>query len=366
MQKRNIPLQSIRFLAALLIFFHHSTFFQFDSQFSTVYARVFYYFYSAVTFFFILSGWSLAHTYYNKVKNGTFRLELYIRKRILKIYPLHLLTFFLSLPLVWDVLPTQSMNIMVTNIFLLHAFVPSYIYIYSFNAVSWSLSALLLWYALFPFFAWILSRFDTLLKKYSLPIGLFMLGLFVFWIGRNDFGENTHYVLYFSPFVRLIDCSVGVLIYFIMEGIKKTKTENRIIWTVFELISLCVLIFGYLLAPNIPAKFLWDVYFIVPWAVVIGIFSLSRGYISDFLSLKPLSILGAISFEFFLLHPLAIRWILDHVSQSIPMTAIQMELVSFGIALAGSLFVHYLLLNPFFSLFQRSPAKEEAGMRNSD
>lgn len=44
--------------------------------------------YAFVDFFFVLSGFVIAHSYMNKVKDGA-SLSLYMKKRFLRIYPLH-------------------------------------------------------------------------------------------------------------------------------------------------------------------------------------------------------------------------------------------------------------------------------------
>jgi len=80
-------LTALRALAVLAIFLHHVAYF---SGFATI----------AVSLFFTLSGFVLAYKY-NKTFSTLNKQELahFFRLRLAKIYPLHIVTFLISIQL---------------------------------------------------------------------------------------------------------------------------------------------------------------------------------------------------------------------------------------------------------------------------
>ncbi len=81
-QKIFIPaLDSLRFLFMLVIFFHHYGLYPHGGGF-------------AVSFFFVLSGFSLTIGYRDRVLQPGFNYLSYITKRLVKFYPLHWLVLF--------------------------------------------------------------------------------------------------------------------------------------------------------------------------------------------------------------------------------------------------------------------------------
>ena len=97
------PLTSLRFLFALMIFFHHLRFLQdYNSDiFNWLYVKIFWEGYIGVSFFFILSGFIIAYNYQEKILKKKISFKKFIIARISRIYPLHILTLILSLPIVF-------------------------------------------------------------------------------------------------------------------------------------------------------------------------------------------------------------------------------------------------------------------------
>lgn len=56
----------------------------------------------SVTFFFIVSGFLLSYSYGDRIVNGAVTSDKFFIKRVAKVYPLHLIGFVLSLPLIMD------------------------------------------------------------------------------------------------------------------------------------------------------------------------------------------------------------------------------------------------------------------------
>jgi peptidoglycan/LPS O-acetylase OafA/YrhL len=122
-----------------------------------------------VDFFFTLSGFVIAKTYLGKVTDGA-SWRLFMWKRLARLYPLHLLTLCVGIAggLVVGAGALQpgthpdvfSAKAIVANLTLTHSMgVTSY---GSFNIPSWSISAEMFVYALFPLMAFLTVRLHPL------------------------------------------------------------------------------------------------------------------------------------------------------------------------------------------------------------
>lgn len=141
-----------------------------------------------VDVFFVISGFVIAHVYANRIASWR-DFGRFIQRRIGRLMPLHLITFGASIAMFAaaaalnfhvDNAPTLSFECLSTAALLLHAVIicggniP--------NGVSWSISAEMLMYLLFPIFIFIGNRL-----KYGL-IGLFVVAL----VAAYDHYEGMH------------------------------------------------------------------------------------------------------------------------------------------------------------------------------
>lgn len=143
-------LTSLRFFAAILVLGSHSTrdlapIPHISELFDTGTA--------GVTFFFALSGFVLTWSH----RPDDTPLAFY-RRRFARIYPIHAVTWLLAFPVLYLAGVKITQTIAVTNLFLVQAWVPKpYIY-FGMNAPSWSLSAEMFFYLLFPLLVPLLAR----------------------------------------------------------------------------------------------------------------------------------------------------------------------------------------------------------------
>ena len=114
----------------------------------------------AVDFFFVLSGFVLAHAYAAAWEGGTFRYGRFLRRRVARIYPLHLATLLAFVAVVAAArLAGAQVDVngydfasVPSHLLLVHAWgVEQWM---TFNGPSWSISAEWLAYLLFPVAAW--------------------------------------------------------------------------------------------------------------------------------------------------------------------------------------------------------------------
>nr|WP_314266237.1 acyltransferase [uncultured Moellerella sp.] len=139
-----LPLTSIRFFAAIFVLFSHLSYFSATSL-SVFYVKEGF---IGVTLFFILSGFVLAYSYEDRFKKKKTTIFSFYSARIARIYPLHILTLILALP--FFLINSPDFLSLLSNVFLLQAFIPNDSYYFSLNAPSWSISVEMLFYLLFP------------------------------------------------------------------------------------------------------------------------------------------------------------------------------------------------------------------------
>lgn len=165
--------------------------------------------------FFILSGFILTYVY-DKSKTGQIEVRKFWIARLSRLYPLHILTILFFIPFSYFGSVTYSGHQQVvfplTNMLLVHAWIPDKEYLYSFNEQSWSLSALLFFYFFFPY----ILKLTRNIKRTVLALGILCLlylipsAIFMF-SGEPDYGW-LYYLVRNNPLIRFPEFIAGVLI----------------------------------------------------------------------------------------------------------------------------------------------------------
>lgn len=306
------PLTSLRFVAAAMVVCHHCFGFRLG--------------YGGVTFFFVLSGFILTFNYAGRMATPFDRREFW-RRRVARIYPTHLLTLIAALPFALHtiyrsgILPKAGVappaefvgKELVTNLFLLQSWIPVKAVYFSLNSVSWSISAEAFFYALFPF---LLVAFDQAGTRRTWRImvawGVALLGTALLWsamfptAGMND--TPSHYVFYINPAVRLYEFAFGVAL-----GLAFLKTARRSsnLWEEIAALALTVVSFAMLAYLHVPIALALSILFIPAAVGLVFVFARGGGPISRLLSRRALLLLGEASFMLYMIHQLALRYMLN-------------------------------------------------------
>ncbi|MGI4850268.1 MAG: acyltransferase family protein [Janthinobacterium lividum] len=345
-------LTSLRFFAALAIVVHHCNgVFWPAKNLGPLDA--------GVSFFFVLSGFILTYAHSGMPAGAASRWAFY-RARLVRIFPLHLLTLALTMVLV-DVPEPFDARVLAANALLLHAWIPLDRYFFSYNYVSWSISTELFFYLLFPFLLHTgrarlrACFFGTLLLVAALAVASY-LGHLPSWQTTHDHLSATG-LLYTNPLARLAEFVLGMLaarVYLrrcqaapVIAG----SAPWSLRWTLAELAAVLMfgLAYAYLLssfAPVIHQAMLsagattiglagaaeemarlsalspaaamvvdeWANHVgMTPFAVLlIYVFARQRGVLSRLLSLTLLRRLGEISFALYLVHQIVLRLFQQH------------------------------------------------------
>jgi len=304
------PLTSLRFVFALLIFLHHLSFIQ-DSNsdfLHWLYVKILWEGYIGVSFFFILSGFIIAYNYQEKFLLRKISFKNFIIARISRIYPLHILTLFFSIPLVYystsNIAWTTFFSHLLVNISLIQSFIPLSEFYFSFNGVSWSISNELFFYLCFPLLTFFISKLIKVKFLFYLCILVILLLLPVLMFYTPN--EIQPQIFYINPILRVLDFSIGILLFnlYCFIKYKKFKFSSNF----FEPLSVLSLILFFVLYPEIPQVLRWSIYYWFPMSFIILVFSFQKGILSRFLSHSIFVFLGEISFGFYMIHQLVIKF----------------------------------------------------------
>ncbi|RZU74527.1 peptidoglycan/LPS O-acetylase OafA/YrhL [Micromonospora kangleipakensis] len=199
-------LTGLRWVAALLVFgFHVGTMrIVAEPDYKAVVDWLFTLGLSGVEFFFILSGFVLVWSYRDGERRRTF-----LRRRLAKIYPNHLLMFGVVLLVgLWFADPVNVWAAL-GNLALVQAWNPTPGYFYSVNTVSWSLSCELFFYLCLPFVLPVLRRLrPAALWAVVVAAPLLIVAL---WPGQRLLPEESRW--WFTqvfPLVRSLEFWMGV------------------------------------------------------------------------------------------------------------------------------------------------------------
>ena len=303
-----LPLTSLRFIAAAMIDALHIS-----GKLGIPDFKESFPYGSGVSFFYVLSGFILTYVYYRPDNKRWRKLKFFefIKKRIRRLYPLHIATLILMCVFVPFVL--NDLSSLPFQLTLTQSWFGDKATALSYNGPAWSISTEMGFYILFPFFLLLYKRIGTvfLLLSAATIIGILIL---------NNFAPDLAWVwerVEVHPLSRLFEfvCGIWTAKFFLTRNDRK---GFDLTFTILELMSiLFVLIFGLMIA-KISAtsaysaidsnlySFLKRSGLFLFFAFLIWVFSYSRGHISKILSWRPFVFLGEISFAIYLVHQIVI------------------------------------------------------------
>lgn len=301
-------LQSLRLIFAIMIFMHH---FPSASNGAGLFAAG-----GAlgVCFFIMLSGFVMSAGYGDKVLSENFDFKYFYLKRVIRLWPLHLLCLlgFVVLHFQTAFSSIRSIGIMGINSLMLQSWIPIKGVYFSGNAVSWCLCDLMFCYLMFP----VLYRYiNNVRAKTIVIIGLLVVASY-FVIIQLIPDHLVHALVYISPIFRLLDFVLGILVYRVFQNLCKGKIGNyighcsRIKLTGLEICSValligCIMVYAYLPEKYNLASMWWPI--CAALIVLYSLFDTYRGgYLSDVIRNNLLQKLSAVSFTFYMIHQMAI------------------------------------------------------------
>lgn len=355
-ENRIIGLDFIRILLVLLIFAFHSQ----------IHFDCYYYWLNdfvrmgaiAITAFFMLSGYSLilstSHKDFTKIKDVK---QFYI-KRLIRILPLYYSVALIRV--VMDLMVGKSTFAEVAILFPVELFATqstfTTLFPYSHNNGTWFISCLIICYIFFPF---IQNLFLQLSVKTKTITGVVLCSILFYAPFIQHFFQLNDLSVYTSPFYRLIEFVLGIII----AQINTMPIENKLLLVIRKPI-ICTLAFVLLVVLvsmgrrfDLPVDYMLYNIVTVPCFLVI-ITSLGS---MRFKSIKRpcfLLYLSNISFTFFLCQVLPLWGISRFLYALISIESNLIRiLISFMTCMIGSIAIYYSFEKPATSFLKKKLLK---------
>ncbi|WP_416356340.1 acyltransferase family protein [Aureimonas phyllosphaerae] len=302
-------LTSLRFFAALSIALFHFQGIGFGAPYEPLAL--------GVSFFFVLSGFVLTYAYGGR---GDVKMRSFFVNRLARIWPVHLVTAGLAL---WMFSPGMVFDVnwypyVLTNLFMLHAWVPQAGYVFSLNAVTWSISAEMAFYAAFPLvlvakrpvvaFAVILA---ATMAAVCLP------NLAVRQVLTDAWAFSPQALIQQHPVIRFAEFAAGVM----LGRAWLSGFRLRLSPQIMTLAEICAIALVVLYAVTVlplravvpPAGQQFALWYsqsggFVWFVALIFVFAHQKGAISRSLAHPVMIRLGEASFSFYMVHLLVMMW----------------------------------------------------------
>lgn len=253
-----------------------------------------------MSFFFVLSGFIL--TYNHKNSTG----DNYFAKRLIRIFPVYLACGILTYPFLYNQLITNehdTLKFIITNGLFLTA-TQSWFYTsfptWNFGG-TWSVSVEMFFYAMFPILLklantkniYVFSGIAFFAAATIMPVSmLYQSGL------TNE--NMLHFVLYPSPIFRLPEFAMGIAAAKLMDNGLKINH-----------VTMAIAVGALLYALNLPSYgWMMHAYIVVPALCAIMIYLATHKLPSKAkILMKPFVFLGEISYSFYLMQIVLIKYI---------------------------------------------------------
>lgn len=316
----------------------------------------------SVSFFFLLSGFILMYS--TKQLTTVEQIVRFYFLRLSRVWPLHAFCLVLLLFLLPEIFRVKmsGAGVFLSNLFLLHAWVPILEYSYSYNSPSWSLSTMLFFYLLFP---WLQKS----LERSCLPIlaGALFLSVLLICIceniGLRDFDlshPSVKSIIYINPLCRLLEFVVGMTAAIIfrkrmfgknLSFLEVTLTEISLFAGVVYLSANGKQLAFLLLGNQHLAASVWldnCGFVILPFALFLMALASEKGILARLLSLPAFVWLGRLSFSIYMLHAVLIMYHRINLPQKHSLFSALLFLL---ILIMGAHLLHNMVERPVRKLF---------------
>lgn len=323
-------LTSVRFYLFLSIFVSHFFFIKKSQIGNFLFENFLYNGNFAVTFFFILSGFCIVLGYSDKFQVLDFdKIKTFIMKRIIKIYPLYILTGFIGL--IIAIVTKKVLWVKLCEfIFLYMTMIQSFLKNYSmFNSVAWFVSAIFLCYLLTPFVFYFLKKMAKVKSYLSIYLSIWIFLIIVSVLLSPPFLDIKFYsYFYHFPPIRFLQYFSGILVgifykdYLVKVDIFESKKHLKNFLDVVLIVFLVGLyLFSFKMKPY-ELIFTQVVYIPVFSFSILYLCSRTSSILNEFLNNKVNIFLGSISMECYLIHNLLIILFSKYLVKILPINSI--------------------------------------------
>jgi peptidoglycan/LPS O-acetylase OafA/YrhL len=251
--------------------------------------------YVAVDFFFVLSGFIICWKYFTDFSNVTIGKKaayiLFIKKRIARIYPLHIVilaAYFIIPSILWitgrDIINRYDGEMILPHILLIQSW--GFFSNIGFNIPSWSISTEFLAYLTFPFIAIFIHRTSKLMAVITLTI---LYGFLIFSYSFNNATSIGEYISSLGWLRCLVGFYFGVMAYFVTQASRN--------WQCFAVLMFSLIV-TVLIACGLPNYYYISLFFTLILLLIIQF----KNFFVLFLNHKILQFFGDISYSIYMTH----------------------------------------------------------------
>ncbi|MEU6661059.1 acyltransferase [Streptomyces sp. NPDC046821] len=295
-------LTGMRFIAALAVFVHHTTGLAPDT--GLAHAPVLFPYstmgVNGVGFFFVLSGFLLAWGH----RPGTSR-GLFYWRRAGRIVPAHLVA---TIPCVWVFyvwggVPTDTFSF-IAAVFLVQTWFPGVVPTLPGNGVSWTLSVEMFFYVLFPWIIGPALRLRTRTLALLAAAGLTAMWAVNWWAADHLSPFAREWVMR-HPVTRLPEFALGMVCAIALRRGHRIALRPAALLAAFAAYTVVYCHRADWLAPEVVRQLQWTVRpFVAVFSALVVLAYAQRELAGrrGALSSRPMVLLGAWSYAFYLLH----------------------------------------------------------------
>lgn len=264
-----------------------------------------------VSFFFMLSGFVLSHAHGKEVTDNRFRHKRFIARQLFKIYPLHIATLIGIILIGIKAGNYPDIGNIALNITLLQSWIPIPEIHFGFNSVSWFLSDMMFFYIMFP----VLLKYIKTASRLHIFFGITAIAAAYTYIQTEIPEQMVNSVLYVSPALRIIDFTIGIVLYRLYASemtrsfVKKIKSCGNGMANLIECVAILIMIATYCIYQTTEQSWRCASIFWITMPIFIYIMAISNeagGIISYLLKNKKAIWMSSLTMEIFMTHKIII------------------------------------------------------------
>lgn len=332
-----------------MVYFHHCNPFNKGTVWYNIASEL----HIGVTFFFVLSGFLIAHRYaFTKINFKSF-----IFNRLARIYPMYFLvsSLFFANYLYHNVIEIKEfIKLYILNI----TFIKGFSEYYKFTGVAqgWTLTVEELFYLLSPVFFYYLEkqkRFFIILPIILILIGSLLVEIFTKFPYQGYF-VNYEYLFNYSFFGRCIEFFIGIGLAFVLKYSVNLKINGvTYIGVFFSIVSLLFLVYlkgDYDFGIQHPLEKVVNTFILPLFGIALIYYGLIKEntIITKILSLKIFEILGKSSYIFYLIHIGIIHKWISQYTNSILLKFVLLNIISIIFYFLLEKPIHSFLMKKFY------------------
>lgn len=315
-----------------------------------------------VSFFFVLSGFILQHSYRSRIEPaGPISALQFTALRFFRLWPCHIAVITLIVvangsAALNHILSVLSAGQFAAVLLLMQAWSPDIGVVFGINGPAWSISVELFFYAMFP----LLCRQAHVSTLRPIWIGAAITGAWLVAVWLYMPAGNFEVLAGTNPLARVFEFAVGISAY---ELFSRNRTRERAP-SLLEFAAVVLAALAVVTTPYVAGLAGAKVSMVMAWwlgnsasfwafALLIGVFFRQRGRLSRFAGWGPVVYLGEISFALYLVHQPVIGY-LARATPWFPHLPLPMQVMVFTVVVLGlSSALHHGVEKPCMRLARR-------------